>query len=264
MNIPFTWMETFREAGIISRNETYYNLAWWSLQIEVAFYMVVPLVILVFPKAEKITARWVWMSIVLTFASTLFLQFFLTAYFPNIYNAKVLIQTIWRFIDYPVCFLMGVLLAVRDFDRKTAWAFIISGAALILGSLYYFQLMQTGYGLLYGGILILGFNSQKLRKVLSSPGMIWLGERSYSLFLVHFSVFYLINNLVSRITPDRNAAYAILTRGVGIPVALFVAMLLFHFVERRQARGLLTANMFWPWQAKGLTAKKPEKVLEHA
>jgi peptidoglycan/LPS O-acetylase OafA/YrhL len=192
------------------------------------------------------------------------LTIFLTAYFPNIYNAKVLIQTIWRFIDYPVCFLMGVLLAVRDFDRNTAWAFIISGAALILGSLYYFQLMQTGYGLLYGGILILGFNSQKLRKVLSSPGMIWLGERSYSLFLVHFSVFYLINNLVSRITPDRNAAYAILTRGVGIPVALFVAMLLFHFVERRQARGLLTANMFWPWQAKGLTAKKPEKVLEHA
>ena len=80
--------------------------------------------------------------------------------------------------------------------------------------------------------------------------MLWLGERSYSLFLVHFSVFYLVDNMIARFTPGRNAIYAVLTRGVGIPLGLFAAMLLFHFVERRQAHGLVTGEYFWPWQVK--------------
>ncbi len=82
--------------------------------------------------------------------------------------------------------------------------------------------------------------------------MIWFGERSYSIFLVHFSVFYLVDNFVSHFTPERNAMYGILTRAIGVPLALFCAMLLFHFVERRQAKGLMTDTKFWPWQVRGM------------
>jgi hypothetical protein len=46
--------------------------------------------------------------------------------------------------------------------------------------------------------------------------------------------------------------YGLLTRAIGVPLALFFAMLLFYFVERRQARGLMTDKAFWPWQVKKL------------
>jgi hypothetical protein len=32
-----------------------------------------------------------------------------------------------------------------------------------------------------------------------------------------------------------------------VPLILLTAMLLFHFVERRFAKNLVTANAFWPW-----------------
>ena len=82
--------------------------------------------------------------------------------------------------------------------------------------------------------------------------MIWLGERSYSLFLIHFSVFYLVDNLSAHLSTHRGMAYGLLSRGIGVPLAFLAAMTLFYFVERRQARGLVTANMFWPWQVKSL------------
>jgi peptidoglycan/LPS O-acetylase OafA/YrhL len=103
--------------------------------------------------------------------------------------------------------------------------------------------------LVYAGIIILSFYVASFRHFLSRPIMIWLGERSYSLFLVHFSVFYFMDAIAARFTTSRSILYAVFSRGVGIPVALFVAMLLFYFVERWQARGLVTGNMFWPWQA---------------
>ena len=54
------------------------------------------------------------------------------------------------------------------------------------------------------------------------------------------------------VTTDRNAYYGLMTRGIGVPLALFAAMLLFYFMERKQARGLLTGTMFWPWQVRRL------------
>jgi peptidoglycan/LPS O-acetylase OafA/YrhL len=84
--------------------------------------------------------------------------------------------------------------------------------------------------------------------VLSTPFLVWVGERTYSIYLVHFSVFYLINNLTAHVTTERDYVYALITRGLGIPIAFFLSMLLFHFVERKFAKGLITDEMFWPWQ----------------
>jgi peptidoglycan/LPS O-acetylase OafA/YrhL len=155
--------------------------------------------------------------------------------------------------------MVGVLLAAKDFTRKQGWAFIALGTIIVVASLYYWFIVHAGFGLIYGGIIILMQNSWNWRKVVSKPILIWVGERSYSMFLTHLSVFYLVNNLVSRITTERNLTYAILTRGIGIPLSVFVAMLLFQFVERRQAKGVITAQYFWPWQANRLKHDVPEK-----
>lgn len=235
---------------IINFDGYYYNLAWWSLGIEVLFYMLVPLCIFTFPAREKISPVKMWLMLLITLIISVALQLWLTKYYPQRYDYRHLVPNIYQAICYPVCFLLGILLAAKDFDNKVAAAFVVAGTSLVIASIHYLPIVNTGYGFLYAGLIILAFNKQSLKKFLSKPLMIWLGERSYSLFLIHFSVFYLTDYMVAHFTPERNAAYGIITRLIGIPVALFAAMLLFSFVERKQARGLVTGNAFWPWNVK--------------
>lgn len=252
MHVSFSWIETLREAAIINLDGAYYNLAWWSLQIEILFYLLVPLIIFIYPHRKERNDVRILMTIVAGTLLTTALQLFLNRYLPNIYTQQFVVLNIGRAVEYPVCFLMGILLAAYDFEVRHAVYFFVGGLALIAGSWYYQPLVHSAYGLIFAAIIILAFHISSFKKMLSAPFMIWLGERSYSLFLVHFSVFYLIDNIVSRFTPGRNAMYAILTRGIGIPMGLFAAMLLFQFVEKKQAHGLITGNMFWPWQARKL------------
>lgn len=252
MRMTFSWWETLKEAALINFDGAYYNLAWWSLQIEILFYIMVPVIILVYPHRERLNNLRVALAIITGTIVTILLQLFFNGYYPNIYTQQYVVLNIGRSLEYPVCFLMGILLAAYDFNIRHACAFFAGGVLLIAGSWYYQPLVHSAYGLIFAGVITVAFNARGFRKMLSTPFMIWLGERSYSLFLVHFSVFYFVDSMISRITPERNAMYAVLSRGVGIPLALFAAMLLFHFVERRQAHGLITGQMFWPWQVKGM------------
>jgi peptidoglycan/LPS O-acetylase OafA/YrhL len=252
MSVPFSWKETLKEMAVINLDGVYYNLAWWSLQIEILFYILVPLIIIVYPYRHSLSNVRLTITIVTGVALTILLQLFFNQYLPYIFTLNYLQLSLGMALEYPVCFLMGTLLAAHDFSRKHALAFFAGGAVLVAGGSWYEPLLHSGYGLIFAAVITLGFNAVSFRKMLDTPFMVWLGERSYSLFLVHFSVFYLVDNIVARFTPERNTAYAILTRGIGIPLALFAGMLLFHFVERKFARGLVTGNAFWPWQMKGV------------
>lgn len=252
IHVQFNWPETIRELFIVNYYAGNYNLAWWSLGIEVLFYLSVPICVYAFPAREKLTTGRIWMMITVTFVISVLLQLGFTKYFPLLYDYNRVVLNGFQFVCYPVCFLLGIILAAKDLSNKDARIFIITGSILILASLYYFPVIKSGFGLIYAGVITLAFNVHTLRKWLSKPLMIWLGERSYSLFLVHFSVFYLIDNLAAHFTGGRDIYYGLITRGIGIPMAFFVAMLLFHFVERKWARGLITGDMFWPWQVKRL------------
>ena len=64
--------------------------------------------------------------------------------------------------------------------------------------------------------------------------------------MIHFTVFYATNYCVSHFCAGRGLAYALATRLIGIPLSFLAAMLVFQFVERPFARGLLTGDYFWP------------------
>jgi peptidoglycan/LPS O-acetylase OafA/YrhL len=268
LRMQFSWLETLKELPIINFDGTFYNLSWWSLQIELVFYMVAPLVILVFPAQEKLRDRKVYTILFFTLVCTLLVQVLFTNYLPYIYSTSHYKLSAGKSIEYTVCFATGLLLATKDFNIKHAYIFMISGVILVIGgfalvsqSLIFFSIMHSGYGLLYGGVVILAFHREWLNNLLSSPFMIWLGERSYSLFLIFLPVFYLTDNLVSHFLAERNTLYGVLTRGLGIPLALLAAILLFHFVERKQARGLTTGHIFWPWQLYKLKEQEEAPVL---
>ncbi len=245
-HMVFYWPEILRESVIINFDGHYYNLAWWSLGIEILFYLLVPLLLLFF-SGRKSTGGWKTIGLIIgTLGFSLAIQYWLTEYHPDIYSYEKVIPNIFQCLRYPVCFLLGILLAARDFTVKQAVVFIGSGIALVATSKFYLPLENPGYGLIYAGIITIAFNRHSFRKFLSSPMMLWLGERSYSLFLVHFSVFYLMDSIAAHFTATGTTAYALLSRGAGIPAAFFAAMLLFYFVERWQARGLITGRMFCP------------------
>lgn len=253
--VRFRWSTTLSQIAIF-QPLAYYNLAWWSLQLELLFYLFVPIVIFSAHKPERWNATKLFIFIPISILVVVGLQLLFTSYFPRQYTIHHVVPNIYKFIDYPVCFIMGIYLACRNENNKTAISLMLFGAGILVIAFWYPPLVSSAYGLIYGGFIMMAFNTVSIKKVLSQPLMIWLGERSYSLFLIHFSVFYFTNYLVSYVTPERNSTYALLTRLIGIPLALFLSMLLFHFVERRQARGLLTEKAFWPWQAKSVMAEQ--------
>lgn len=238
---------------------SYYNLAWWSLGVEVIFYLLVPAFIFLFMGNSPLNYIKISITIAITILATLALQFYLTAHYPRIYSNEKVSLMAYRFIDYPVCFLMGVLLAKYDFKKEAGTIFMIIGGIIILVSHSYPPMMNNGFGLLYAGLLIHAFLNQKLRSKLDTPLMIWIGERSFSLFLVHFSCFYIVNYTCSLFFGERSIFYFILSRSIGIPLAIVAAILLFHFVERKQAKGLVTDKIMWPWQINRL---KKEAIEE--
>lgn len=255
----FTWGETFKHLFIINLNGKFYNLAWWSLGIEILFYITFPFILQLWPRRPNLKTKNMLTVVGVMMAVVLVLQFFAARYFPETYAIDLYVTTIFRALEFPVCFLAGIYLAAGDFEVKQCRIFIYIGLVLVgVGvmltrtSFIFTSITNAGYGLFYAGLIGAAFHANALRTFLSRPFMVWLGERSFSLFLVHYSVFYLVNNLVSRITTERNLTYFLLTRGIGLLASVFVAMLLFTLVERRYARGLMTANMFWPWQAKYL------------
>lgn len=252
--------ELLREAPIVNYRGGYYNLAWWSLQVEVMFYILVPLFLVFFSFRKQLSYPHFFAVVVLTLVCSYVIQQVSTAYIPEIYTVNKdhpwYRLNMFRFLDTPISFIMGVYLAKYDFKKIIGYVLFFGGAIIVIAARTYEPFINSGYGVLYGGLIILIFNSKRLQRLLDNPFMVWLGERSYSLFLIHFSVFYFVNYTCSLILPERNMWYGICTRAIGIPLAFFLAMLLFHFVERRQARGLVTGHIFWPWQLKKLYPKK--------
>jgi peptidoglycan/LPS O-acetylase OafA/YrhL len=153
------------------------------------------------------------------------------------------------FVRYAPCFWLGLLLARFDFSWRVGLGAISLGALwTLVGIAFSPANAHAGWGLLYFGVVVMALAAPRgwLGRQLSRPLSVWLGERSYSLFLTHFSAFNLANWIASMITPNKGATYFVISRGLGWPFALVTTILVFHFVERPFARGLVTADQMLP------------------
>jgi len=50
----------------------------------------------------------------------------------------------------------------------------------------------------------------------------------------------------SELLPAKGVLYFVTTRALSVVGSVLMAMLVFHFIERRFATGLVTADQFWP------------------
>lgn len=213
-----------------------YNFAWWSLTIEVSFYVLLPFLIPIFRAVHKRTAL-----LIAIFFGTVVLS---VAAFD-----RVDVPVIGSLLTYASCFAAGLVLASREIPITIRYVVLFSGACLTLASLFVASLNpHIGWGLIYFGIVAIAMDtSTELAKRLSSDVLVWFGERSYSLFLTHYSVIALTCWTISMMVSAKGTAYFITTRLIAVTLSMLVAMVLFRYVERHFASGLMTGHKFWPF-----------------
>jgi len=236
------------QLGILNLGWDMYNVAWWSLTVELIFYLVAPLLVPVF--ASRAMTRVLFVVVmVLSFVGAAVVY----VLFKESLQTRNLSQAFLNFGVYLPCFLFGLAIAKYDVPRRVGHLLLGAGVAYILLATHWrFLNVHAGYGLMYAGLTVMAFDvAGAWRAFLSTPLMVWFGERSYSLFLIHFTVFAAVNYAVSAFIPDRTATYFVLTRLFGLPGAILASMLIFHWIERHFARNLVTDKQFWPFGLRG-------------
>lgn len=234
---PVDWRGFLQHVPIVMfDHEARYSIAWWSLAVEILFYAALPLLLLL-GRAVPLTAP----RLLLLLAGSVVLSEALVRHLD--FAVPIDADPLTTFFVFLPCFVLGILLALRDWTPAWGWACLGLGITGILTAALVTPLSyNAAYGFAWAGIAVLASNGGRLRNWLSRPGMVWLGERSYSLFLIHLSVLHLVYWACAQIEPGRTLLYFGLTRSLGLALAVAATLLLFHAVEKRFARGLVTAD----------------------
>lgn len=243
----FEFPEWIGQVAILSLSTIPYSFVWWSLRVEVMFYLIVPLLI---PVMRALTDR-ASVSVALL-AACAALALVLPVVFPGLHASPA---DVGQLLVYLPCFAAGLLLARAQWPKSVAIAVGAAGVAL-LALAYKVPSVQphVGYGLLYSAIVSRSLDRQSLpSRMLGGWHLVWLGERSYSLFLVHGLVIVATYYIGSMLITSSGGTFILVTRLIAAPLSLLVAMLSFHFIERRFARGLATGESFWPKRPKPRT-----------
>lgn len=230
-----------REGGLGIGGLGYYNWAWWSLAPEVAFYCTVPLIVATLRRHADIDSAVMWLLIS---GSALSMTFSYAALNAN--HRQVLAM----FAEYFSCFCVGILLARRLLTRRERLVSLTVGAfLLVLAFIEPRANIHVGYAFVFMPLIDACLRPASLSaRIFGGDAMVWLGERSYSLFLIHFSVLNLAC-LVASLAFPKGPAYFLLSRTLALAGSMLITCLLFSFVERHFARGLVTANKRFPWSS---------------
>lgn len=241
------------QAGIIYFGPDLFNFAWWSLTTEVSFYVLLPALI---PLFKRLSVR----SLCLAFAISIAIALAAPALDTG------LPRTLVALIEYAPCFCAGILLGRQVPAQR--FALVLSSAGLVwivCASALPVLNSHVGWGLFYFGLVATAMHrGTAVSRWLSGYLFVWLGERSYSLFLVHYSVIGIVCHAASMMFDSKSLGYFIITRLLSLALSMLAAMTLFYFVERRFAHNLVTGADFIPrlrrarieWQAKML---RPEE-----
>jgi peptidoglycan/LPS O-acetylase OafA/YrhL len=241
----FNWGSWLGQLFIIDWWSTLFNFAWWSLDVEISFYVLLPLLIPIF---RPIRSRPVILFAVLCGVAILSA----VAYVPyeaNTVSSSILpIPVLRHLLNYSACFTAGLVIASHEVSARSAYAAVLAGVVMTIAATVQPGINpHIGWAFLYFGIVATALNQvSPLATRLSADFLVWLGERSYSLFLTHFSVIVLTYWGVSLFVGTKGVAYYLATRSIAAVFSLLTAMVLFSFVECRFANGLVTANRFWP------------------
>lgn len=122
--------------------------------------------------------------------------------------------------------------AVAAGKRSTAWSWAMLIAALVIGALAYEWRDRIFLAGVTAVLLVMGMRTETIARWRGFAPLCRLGEISYSVFLIHFSICLLVNAVVNHFWHDSVTAAV-----VGIPFAFVLSLVagyaLYELVERQ-------------------------------
>jgi peptidoglycan/LPS O-acetylase OafA/YrhL len=247
--VPNLIASLFYSHGLVYGRESAINSVAWSLEIEIQFYLLTPLLVLMFRLRNVVARRSIIVALIVGFGA-------LSQWVIYPSGSARLPLTLLNFAHY---FLTGFLLAdlyltgrLRGADKRLTWDLAtMAGAAAIFATLsrfgqFYF-LLPLMVGLLYAGFFMGRLSNAFAR----ARWITIIGGMCYTIYLYHILI---ISNLMTQtlpmasITRQFDLDFALQCLMI-LPVVLAVCALLFLFAEKPFMRWSLS-----PRQTKNLKA----------
>jgi len=209
-------------------NEIYHQHSYimpvaWTLEIEIQFYILAPLIGLLY-RLKKRELRW-GIFLILIIASSY--------YWFNVWYG----MHVFKFLHYFLCGMLIADLYVEKikFPGPTWTGFIIGIASLILLPFIIGYYSTSGYIIKYILMILLFYTAltnKWLIKIFSFAPIAIIGGMCYSIYLIHEQVMSATGRLLKFINIGNAGLYFILSYLLLVMVVLVISAIYFKFVEQ--------------------------------